>query len=95
MSRRLESLAIYSRTSSSLQLRLLNVLGSLREKFIKNLIQNLSKLINENSCSIHGNSCLKTSVKAAIKREKSDACISFSEREQTRPKVKSVSSVGK
>ena len=30
------------------------------------------------------------SVKAAIKREKSDACISFSEREQTRPKVKSV-----
>ncbi len=27
--------------------------------------------------------------KAAIKREKSDACISFSEREQTRPKVKS------
>ena len=28
--------------------------------------------------------------KAAIKREKSDACISFSEREQTRPKVKSV-----
>ena len=26
--------------------------------------------------------------KAAIKREKSDACISFSEREQARPKVK-------
>ena len=35
----------------------------------------------------------KISVKAAIKREKSDACISFSEREQTRPKVKSVRSV--
>ena len=35
------------------------------------------------------------SVKAAIKREKSDACISFSEREQTRPKVKSVESVVK
>ena len=29
---------------------------SLREKFIKNLIQNLSKLMN-NSCSIHDNSC--------------------------------------
>ncbi len=32
--------------------------------------------------------CLMPSIKAAIKREQSDACIESAEREQARPKVK-------